>query len=69
MEDFDIEDCTTEELITELNSRSWNDNTAAVLMTASSLLEEEALALFKERFKKGNIIELINLLKGESKST
>ena len=69
MEDFDIEDCTTEELITERNSRSWNDNTAAVLMTASNLLEEEALVLFKERFKKGNIIELINLLKSESKST
>ena len=61
-----LSDYPTSSLIEELNFRnSWNDNSAALLFVASSLLEEEALSLFKERFEKGSIVELINLLKNE----
>ena len=61
-----LSDYPTSSLIEELNFRnSWNDNSAALLFVANSLLEEEALSLFKERFEKGSIVELINLLKNE----
>lgn len=53
----------TSELLQELKYRSSDYDDTAILLIANNLLEQEALMLFKEKFQKGNIIKLINLLK------
>ena len=60
-----IGDLPTTELLQELSYRSSDYDNTAILLVANNLLEQEALMLLKEKFQKGNIIELINLLKNE----
>lgn len=58
-----IGDLPTTELLQELRYRSNDYDDTAILLVANNLLEQEALILFKEKFKKGDIIKLIDLLK------
>lgn len=66
---FCLSECSTSRLISELNHRSKYNDELGILLIPTNLLEEEAVSLFKDKLEKGNVIELINLLKNESKGT